>query len=76
MTANTEDIIRDLEEDLKHIKDAAPSFDSWKRLTEIELPKLETDLQKLNQAKELLLEEYNQVSNCSAIYIKHAIPSS
>lgn len=67
MTANTEDIIRDLEEDLKHIKDAAPSFDSWKRLIEIELPKLETDLQKLNQAKELLLEEYNQVSNCSAI---------
>ncbi|CUS15180.1 unnamed protein product [Tuber aestivum] len=60
MTANTEDIIRDLEEDLKHIKDAAPSFDSWKRLTEIELPKLEADLQKLNQTKELLLDEYNQ----------------
>ncbi|CAZ80011.1 unnamed protein product [Tuber melanosporum] len=60
MTANTEDIIRELEEDLKHIKDAAPSFGSWKRLTEIELPKLEADLQKLNQTKELLLEEYNQ----------------
>jgi len=76
MTANTEDMIHELEEDLKHIKDAAPSFDSWKRLTEIELPRLETDLQKLNQTKELLLEEYNQASNCSVIYIKHVIPSN
>lgn len=69
MHQKTKDTIDDIEEDMKLIRIAAPSYDSWTRLTQAEIPGLEADLRKLNQSKELLVEQYNKVGAQSAPHL-------
>lgn len=58
----TEQNIEAAEEDLRVIREAAPKYDSYMRLTKIELPSLCEDLRILNIRKEKLVDEYNKVS--------------
>jgi DNA repair protein RAD50 len=62
MKQSAEDTIKELEEDIKHLKNASPSYDSYTRLTKIEIPNLEIELQRLNEVKEKLVEQFNMVS--------------
>lgn len=57
----TEQNIEAAEEDLRVIREAAPRYDSYMRLTRSELPNLNEDIQKHNICKDQLVDEYNKV---------------
>ncbi|KAI9837087.1 MAG: hypothetical protein M1819_000737 [Sarea resinae] len=48
---------RELEEDLKSLREAGSSYDNWKRLSGTELPALEREVKKLESRRETLLNE-------------------
>ncbi|KAL7271910.1 DNA repair protein rad50 [Rhizina undulata] len=52
--------IQDFEEDLKLVRNAAPSYDSYVRLSRTEIPALEEDLKRNQEARDRLVEQYNQ----------------
>ena len=47
--------LKDIEEDLQRAKDAGHSFESWARLTNKELPRLQVEVKKLNEVRGTLL---------------------
>lgn len=58
--------LKDIEEDLQRAKDAGQSFETWVRLTTKELPRLQTEVRKLDETRETLLrqmEEHDKVVN-------------
>lgn len=57
----TEQNIEAAEEDLRVIREAAPRYDTYIRLTRSELPSLNEDIQKHNIRKEQLVDDYNKV---------------
>lgn len=59
----TEQNIEAAEQDLRVIREAAPKYDSYMRLTRTELPSLNEDIQKHNIRKEQLVDEYNKVGS-------------
>lgn len=79
-----EQYIRDVDADLQDLRRAGPSYDSFMRLTDTEVPMLERDLETHRSAKESLMELHEKVSklfllhnyadtwaawsNCSRVY--------
>ncbi|KAH8150090.1 uncharacterized protein LAJ45_05776 [Morchella importuna] len=56
----TEENIKDAEDELRLIREAAPSYDSYIRLTKTEIPNLTEDLRKNNILKDQLIDDYNK----------------
>ncbi|KAI5850625.1 AAA domain-containing protein [Tricharina praecox] len=56
-----EEVIRGYEEDIEILREAGPSYDSYVRLTSIEIPALETEIKQYQKAKEKLLEQYTKL---------------
>lgn len=67
-----EEVIRGYEEDIEILREAGPSYDSYVRLTSIEIPALETEIKQYQKAKEKLLEQYTKVRTI----LPRAMPSN
>lgn len=52
--------LKEIEEDLQRAKDAGHSFESWLRLTSKELPRLQTEVKKLDETRETLLRQMEE----------------
>ena len=52
--------LKDIEEDIQRGKDAAHSFESWVRLTNKELPRLQADVKQLDEGREKLLRRMEE----------------
>ena len=61
MTQASEEEIKNLDSDIQLMKDAAPSYDTYIRLTNTEIPALEKELEEQKKAKESLVNIYEQV---------------
>ena len=58
--------LEDVEEDLQRAKDAGHSFESWVRITNQELPRLQVEVRKLDETRDTLLrqmEEHDKIVN-------------
>lgn len=62
MTQVTEEEIKNLDTDIQAMKDVAPSYDTYIRLNNTEIPALEKDLEEQKKTKESLVNIYEQVS--------------
>ena len=52
--------LEDIEEDLQRAKDAGHSFESWVRLTNKELPRLQAEVKKLDETRGTLLRQMEE----------------
>lgn len=50
-----------LEDDIKAVKAARPSYDSYMRLTKTEIPSLQKELDQQQKARDVLADQYRQV---------------
>lgn len=57
----SEEEIKNLDTDIQAMKDVAPSYDTYIRLTNTEVPELEKELEEQKKAKESLVNIYEQV---------------
>ena len=55
--------LKDIEEDLQRAKDATNSFESWVRLTNNELPRVQTEVKGMDEGREILLRRMEEHDN-------------
>ena len=54
------DELREIEQDLRRAREAGPSYDTFKRLTDAEMPALEAELETLEERRESLLDQVDE----------------
>jgi DNA repair protein RAD50 len=57
----TDETVQSLDEDIKAIKAARPSYDTYMRLTKTEIPALQKELEQHQKSRDALADLYRQV---------------